>query len=124
MAYAEPSDVAGGFRDLTDEEVQRTYTLLDRAERLLTSRIPTIAARVTAGTLDVQTVIDIEAAMVERVLRNPDGKKTESIDDYSYTRDGALSSGSLYVSDEEIALLLPVRQRARSITLQTHSTPS
>lgn len=122
MAYALTSDVADGFRALTDAEDSVAQTLLERAERLLIGRIPTLAARVTAETLDVQTVIDVEAAMVERVLRNPDGKKQEAIDDYSWTRDNAVSAGLLYVTEDEIARLLPTRARARSVTLQTHST--
>jgi hypothetical protein len=42
---------------------------------------------------------------VLRVLRNPDGKVQESIDDYSYRRADAVADGSLYLTDDEWALL-------------------
>jgi len=35
------------------------------------------------------------------VLSNPGGVYQESVDDYSYTRDRAVSSGLLYISDDE-----------------------
>jgi hypothetical protein len=43
--------------------------------------------------------------MVLRVLSNPDGKLEEEGDDYRYRLDAARSTGALYVSDAELALL-------------------
>lgn len=123
MAYATTDQVAAGFRTLSAEESAVAATLLERAERLLISRFPTLVTRVEAGTVNRDLVADIEAAMVVRVLRNPDAKKQESIDDYSWTRDTAVSSGALYVSAEEAKQLLPAALRARSVTLRTHSSP-
>lgn len=117
MAYAIPADVAAGFRPLTGDEASVAQTLLDRAERILLARVPSIPARIADLSLNVETVIDVEAAMVERVLRNPEAKKQEAIDDYSWTRDTALSSGSLYVSDDEVARLSPAITRSRSASV-------
>jgi hypothetical protein len=44
---------------------------------------------------------------VVRVLRNPDGKLQESIDDYSYRRADSVADGALYLTDEEWRLLRP-----------------
>jgi hypothetical protein len=43
--------------------------------------------------------------MVLRVLNNPNGKLQETQDDYSYRLDAAVSTGALYVSEAEVALL-------------------
>jgi hypothetical protein len=51
--------------------------------------------------------------MALRVLRNPNGVRQWSVDDYSETRDSALSAGSLYVSDDEAALLSGTAARRR-----------
>jgi hypothetical protein len=100
-----PSDVANRWRPLTDDETLLAYSLLDDAWSLLKGRDATIDARTTAGTLDVGLLRMVETAMVLRVMKNPDGKKQEAIDDYSWTRDNAVSAGLLYVTDEELALL-------------------
>jgi hypothetical protein len=50
-------------------------------------------------------LIQVQCAMVLRVLNNPDGKYEESGDDYSYKRDSAVSTGALYLSDAEALLL-------------------
>jgi hypothetical protein len=100
------SDLAARLgRSLTPAETTLAQALLDDAWAILTARNTTIDARLTAATLDPALVRAVETAMVLRVLRNPDGKKQEAIDDYSWTRDTAISSGALYVSDEELALL-------------------
>lgn len=100
-----PSDVAARWRPLTDAEIIQVGHLLDDAWALLKSRDTTIDARTTTGTLDAGLLRVVECAMVLRVMRNPEGKRQESIDDYSWTRDNAVSSGLLYVSDDELALL-------------------
>jgi hypothetical protein len=43
--------------------------------------------------------------MVLRVLSNPGGKLEERQDDYQYRLDSAVSSGALYLSDDELARL-------------------
>ncbi len=54
--------------------------------------------------------------MALRVARNPDGKKSEAIDDYSWTLDSRVSAGLLYLSDDELALLVPAeRPRPKAI---------
>lgn len=127
MSYATAQDVAAGFRPLTDPEALIVPTLLDRAEAILLASVPSVDARIDGGSLSVQVVVAVEAAMVERVLRNPEGRRQESqsIDDYttSWTIDNAVSSGALYVSEAEVALLSPPagRKLAGSVRLGTWS---
>lgn len=53
------------------------------------------------------------ANMVIRVLKNPDGILTETLDGYTYRRDSAVSSGALVPTDDELARLRPVVRRRR-----------
>lgn len=91
--------------------------LLTDAWAIIRARIPGLEARLTAATLDVALVVQVETAMVLRVLSNPDGKRQEAIDDYSWTRDNAVSTGLMYLSDAELDLLsLPTLTGAFTIT--------
>lgn len=113
----DPQVVATRWRPLTSAEEEIAAVLLADAGRILLSRIPTIPARYTAGTLAIEDVERVQAAMVKRVLTNPEGvrSRTESIDDYTVTevRDQVLSAGLLFASDAELAGLLPPTKRLR-----------
>lgn len=105
---ATPSDVHD--RWLSDTPLPddgKVQAKLDDAWTLLLTRDSTIDARQTAGTLDANLVRFVLCSMVLRVLLNPEGKRQEAIDDYSWTRDSALSAGEMYVSDAELLLLAP-----------------
>jgi len=119
---SDPASVAGRWRPLTAAELTLATQLLKDAEAIITARLPTLAARVTAGTLTSSLIEAVQVAMVLRVMQNPEGKRQESIDDYSWTRDNAVSSGLLYLGEDELARLLPGRVRARSVILLTHSS--
>lgn len=82
--------------------------MIDDAMTLLTVRRPTLLADVTAALVTQESVVFVVSAMVLRVLKNPESKRQESIDDYAWTRDTAVSSGALYVSDDELRLITGV----------------
>ena len=111
---ASPQDVIDSIeRPLSADEVRVLPNWLDRAWRILNREVPGIAARnelpvENAAHLPADDVRDVVVAMVERKLRNPDGTRTWSGDDYSQTVDAALSSGQLYVTADERAGLMPV----------------
>lgn len=111
MTYGTVDDLQEGYQTLTVEERLVAGTLLGRAERLILAQVPSVPTRVAAGTLDVQLVADVEVAIVERVMRNPDGRRSESKtgDDYthSWTLDNAVSTGGLYLTADERELLAP-----------------
>lgn len=92
--------------------------LIDKAERTVVDQVPTVPLRLEAGTLRRQSLADVIEDMVLRILRNPDGKRSESSDDYSYTLDQAVASGALYLSDRERSRLTPVTARARIGTIR------
>jgi len=111
VAFAIASDVAAGWRPLTVVETAVATELIERASALIRSQVPGIDARLV---LDANLAIEAKtvcADMVQRVLLNPESKRQESIDDYAWTRDNAVSSGMLYLApDERLRLLAPVAQ--------------
>lgn len=99
-------------RPLTDDEKRVIPTWLGKAWRELNRVVPGISARNALPSTDVShlatdDVKDVIVAMVERKVRNPDGKREWRGDDYGETVDAALSSGQIYVSDEERRSLMP-----------------
>lgn len=113
---AEISDVEGAWRPLSDAETLVVTNRLVFASAIVRQRVPDIDDRIASGDIDPVLVAGVVAEAIKRVMINPDGKRAETIDDYSYTRDSALSAGSLYLTDDEIALLRGNRSRAFSIT--------
>lgn len=107
MAYATPADVEISLgRDLSASETTQVTGLLERAELIITRRITDLTDRIADDAALEDVVVMVEADVVARVIRNPDGNRQESIDDYSYTRDPNVAAGYLYLTDEEWALLL------------------
>lgn len=104
-------------RTLTDPERVATQVWLDRATAEVRRRVKTVDDRIADGTLDSTLVAGVVVDMVLRVLRNPDGKVSESIDDYTFRRADSLAAGALYMTDGEMSLLSPAKSRASSIKL-------
>lgn len=96
---------ARSFRPLTEQEQQVGAVLLGDAWDLITGQLPHAEARVTTDAKFAALVKQVQVAMVLRVLKNPDGLLSEQIDDYTYRRDSAISTGALYLSADERALL-------------------
>lgn len=110
MALATLDDLADRLgRDLTAEEERRATAWLDDATALILKPFPQYETAPTAVSKKVC------CAMVLRVLGNPDGKRQESIDDYSYTVDSSRSRGEVYLSDDELEELRPPKKSAFSI---------
>lgn len=106
-----PTDVAARWRPLSAEESDVALTLLSDAwvmlKRHATRRGVDIETAI-ATDVDLKSgVIRVLANAVLRVLKNPEGKAQESIDDYSYTRNGDVAGGALGFTDDELDDLLP-----------------
>ncbi|MCU1488287.1 MAG: hypothetical protein JWN67_5033 [Actinomycetia bacterium] len=114
--FATTADVAGIWRPLTTEEQVVATNLLAYASVIIRARVPGIDDRIAAGTLDGALARMTAAEMVKRRLENPDGYRSEQIDDYSFTRDQEHSAGGLYLTDDEMGLLRGSRPRAFSVT--------
>lgn len=100
-------DVANrSLRSLTDVELGWAAQKLDDAfDQLLILR-PTVGTRLAAGDVLLgRLVTQVVSAMILRVLGNPDGHLEETVDDYTYRLDQAVSSGQLYPTDAELELV-------------------
>lgn len=105
---ATTADLEARWRPLSTQETTNGTTFLEDAWRMLRKRIPTLEADIAAdetGDLAAE-VVRVEATAVLRVMKNPEGKRQESIDDYAWTRDQAVSAGLLYFTDDELADLI------------------
>lgn len=110
------ADIEKVWRPLTAAEAGIVLGLSDSAWRRIVARVPAIDAYIVSGAtpyVPPETVKDVMVSMIVRVLKNPDGYRVDprgDIDDYSEgggTRDTSLSSGELYVSASELAMLTP-----------------
>lgn len=101
---ATTEDLEARWRPLSAQETINGETFLADAWRMLRRRIPTLEADIvadTSGELEAE-VVRVECTAVLRLMKNPDGKRQESIDDYAWTRDQAVSAGLLYFTDDEL----------------------
>lgn len=105
MATAEIFDVEARWRPLTAAETIVAQTRLDDVERMIRRKITDFDARIAADDDFKADVVQVEADAVIRVLKNPDAKRQESIDDYSWTRDRSISGGALRILLGEWELL-------------------
>ena len=119
MAYAEVTDVEARWRPLTESEsIVATARLADVLRRIK-SRITDLDDRAAADADFAADVVQVQVDAVLRLLKNPDGKRAESIDDYSWTRDRALSDGALRITEEEWALLGVATPRRKAYMIDT-----
>lgn len=108
MAYATVEDVQKRYHDTIDESLAVVVgTRLNDAELIIKSRVPDLDAKVTDSETYEQILIMIEADMVLRLIKNPDGYSQESDGNYSYAIYQNVASGRLEVLDNEWDLLGP-----------------
>lgn len=112
------ADVISRWRPLSAQETTNAETFLADAWVMLKRRMAVegvdIEAKIAedeALPVDQRTlkadVVRVLATAVLRVMKNPDGKSRESIDDYSWQRDEAISAGLLYFTDDDLDGLVP-----------------
>lgn len=101
MSYATVIDVATTLgRPITDPDEQaQILNWIAKTERIISARLGNL------DNLDRQILADVISEVVARRARNPDGKRNERIDDYSYTLDAAASSVELTLTADEWARL-------------------
>ena len=112
MAYATVIDVATTLgRPITDPDEQaQIVNWIAKTERIVSARLgdldnldrQILAARCF---MTRQILADVISEVVARRARNPDGKRNERIDDYSYTLDAAASAVELTLTADEWARL-------------------
>lgn len=106
MAYATVTDVQNRYHETLDETLELLVTTrLADAELLIRHRIADLDDQIDAETIDQAIVVMIEAEMVLRLVRNPDGFSQESDGNYSYAIYQQVASGRLEILASEWELL-------------------
>lgn len=127
MAHASASDVATRWGkalvDLDPEIVALLEVRLGDVERMIKRRIPDLDDQVTATTIDVEDVKQVESDAVLRLARNPEGYLSETDGSYTYMLRSDLSSGKLEILPEEWEIL-GIRLSRMSILAPTFEMPS
>lgn len=104
---ADPQDIEGIWRGLSDAETVIATGQIRYASAMVRQQVPSVDARVEAGTLDSDLVRGVVASMVQRVLMNPGRNRVVAIDDTRLEKDASISTGELYLSATELASLQP-----------------
>jgi hypothetical protein len=107
------------LRTLSDTETTAAPVWLGDAYNKLVTQLPSVDTRLDAATSTVfeELVVATVCAMVMRVFNNPNGLLEEGVDDYTSRRDSTTSSGVLYATDEELALLAESGSSANAFTI-------
>ncbi|MFB7672943.1 hypothetical protein ACFC26_16195 [Kitasatospora purpeofusca] len=87
---------------LTDGQIQ---DLVTEAETYLFGLYPNLPGRIAAGRPTQETVDYVEASMVARVARNPEGLRMEMDGDYQYQIAAQAAAGYLTLLEEERRML-------------------
>lgn len=121
MAYATIEDVENRWRPLVGIELTNATAWLDDASAIIRSRVANVADRITADADYAALVTGITAEVVVRRLRNPQGKRSEQIDDYSYTL--ASVSPGLFLTKDEVADLTSTGAPAGAFSIRAPADP-
>ena len=127
MAWTTPAEVTAawiGGDAPTDAALVAVW--VDKAERLLRAKVPTLASRVAADPVVepdlLGNVKDVVVSMVQRVFRNPEGirSRQESTGPFggSVTYGGD-QPGSLWVTDAELSMISPSGSNRGAFTIDT-----
>lgn len=115
-SWTSTSDVTGSWiGEGVPTNVAQIQAWIDRAEREIKYRVPDIQTRITAEGAEspartdlLDTAIDVVAAMVSRVFRNPEGIRQTNVTTGPYTASktyGGNQPGGLGLLDDELAKL-------------------
>ncbi len=96
-ALATLPDVTSRWRALADAEVMVALARIDDGSALVRWAAPLIDDRVAADADLARLVAARIAEGVIAVLQNPEGLRSETVGEYSFTRDGSVSDGRMRV---------------------------
>lgn len=114
MAWTTAADVVDTWiGDDAPADLMKVDLWVGRAERLLRSKVPTLAGRMVAVPVEpdlVDNVKDVVTSMVQRVFRNPEGVRTRQETTGPFSGSVTLGGdqpGELWVTDDELSRLAP-----------------
>lgn len=103
-------------RSLEPHEVEQVNWWIKGAELRIRSRLGDL------DYLDQETLTYVVTEAVARKVRNPDGKRNERIDDYSYGYDTDAAKVDIDLTDTEWAMLTPKSNR-NAFSIGSVTTP-
>lgn len=106
-------DIVKRYGELDDRETDTIDAMIEDAQDMLENRADYLGIIQPTTDRGGRIYTRIVRDMVIRVLQNPDGYLTETVDGYTYRRDAAVSSGALYVDDGTLDDLRPPERRTR-----------
>lgn len=119
--YTSVEDVATELgRPLAEAEQPQIASWIARVEARIATRIPDLDTRVT-DQLFFARLTGIVSDVVARKARNPEGMRSERIDDYYYDR-GA-QTADLMLTDAEWAELMPELGTRGAFSIRPSFTP-
>lgn len=125
MAYATAQDVVTLWAKEPEPEVMTLIERrLEQVERMIRRRIPDLDQRVSDSEVFEADLIDVEADVVLRLVRNPEGYMSETDGAYTYQLQTDLSSGKLEVLDDEWQTLGVFRLSRMSIIAPGFEMPT
>lgn len=105
------ADIETRWRLLSDQETTNATAFLGDAWVMLKRQMTRLGVDIDteiAGDADLSAdTARVIATAVIRVLKNPDGKKSEKVDDYSYDLVDDAAAGELMFTDAELDSLIP-----------------
>lgn len=124
MAYATADDVVTLWAKEPEPEVMTLIERrLEQVERMIRRRIPNLDALVSASETFEADLIDIEADVVLRLVRNPEGYLSETDGAYTYQLQQDLSGGRLQILDDEWTALGVFRLSRMSVIAPQFTMP-
>lgn len=108
-----PDEIVDRWRPLESDEAGIIDKVIGDAQDILEDDAEAEGISMPTTERGQRAYVRAVANMVIRVLKNPDGILTETVDGYMYRRDSAVSSGALVPTDDEIGRLRPIVRRRR-----------
>jgi hypothetical protein len=103
-------DIAEQYGTLTAAQQQLAAVLTRAASQMIRARRPDIDSQIAAGIVSGDLVALAVTNMVLRVLRNPQGLRSESVGPFSRAYDTTYAAGLLVLTPDDEKLINPVAQ--------------
>lgn len=105
--FAAIGDVRVQYGDLDVDQQRLSAYLIKAASALIRQRFRLIDSQIAAGLVDPDVVALTVAGMVLRVLRNPEGLRSETTGPFSRTYDTTAAAGLLVITPDDAGQLVP-----------------
>lgn len=121
-------DVEDRWRSLTPGEATQAQALLDFAWAVVVASVASVEDRLDDETLSRDLVVGVVVTAVLRVLKNPEGYRsetnTEGDSTWSFTREDGNASGRLFFEPGELALLEVNTEPVGAFTITPYGAPA